>query len=201
MRIQESAEDYLETILILHDRGARCRSIDIAREMELSKPSVSRAMGLLREHEYIRVEEHGQICLTDKGREIAERIYERHRLLAKFLITLGVDEQTAVTDACRMEHVISEESFSHIKSYAQALLDQKQKITRKAYIDYRFCGANVDHCKPMQNCPQEAILRVPDENSGFGCRFVVDEEKCNGCGACIDQCCGDCMELREVGPQ
>lgn len=123
MQIRESAENYLETILILSQRKGKgeVRSIDIVNELEFSKPSVSVAMKNLRENGYITVNKDGYIDLTEKGAEIAERIYERHTLLSKWLITLGVDEKTAVEDACRMEHVISAESFAAIKKHTGIL--------------------------------------------------------------------------------
>lgn len=117
MKIQESAEDYLETILILKQTKGAVRSIDIVRYMEFSKPSVSRAMGLLRENGYIHMEKEGWIELTDAGREIAERIYERHRLLSEWLMALGVPEKIATKDACRIEHDISSETFEKLKEH------------------------------------------------------------------------------------
>ena len=118
MQIRESAENYLETILILSQRKGKgeVRSIDIVNELEFSKPSVSVAMKNLRENGYITVDKDGYIRLTDKGLEIAEKMYERHTLLSQWLIKLGVDEKVAVEDACRMEHVISAESFAVISS-------------------------------------------------------------------------------------
>ena len=119
MQIRESAEYYLETILILSQRKGKgeVRSIDIVNELEFSKPSVSVAMKNLRENGYITVDKDGYIRLTDKGLEIAEKMYERHTLLSQWLIKLGVDEKVAVEDACRMEHVISAESFAAIKKH------------------------------------------------------------------------------------
>lgn len=119
MQIRESAENYLETILILSQRKDKgeVRSIDIVNELEFSKPSVSVAMKNLRENGYITVDKDGYIRLTDKGLEIAEKMYERHTLLSQWLIKLGVDEKVAVEDACRMEHVISAESFAAIKKH------------------------------------------------------------------------------------
>ena len=119
MQIRESAENYLETILILSQRKGKgeVRSIDIVNELEFSKPSVSVAMKNLRENGYITVDKDGYIRLTDKGLEIAEKMYERHTLLSQWLIKLGVDEKGAVEDACRMEHVISAESFAAIKKH------------------------------------------------------------------------------------
>ena len=117
MKIQESAEDYLETILILKQTKGAVRSIDIVRYMEFYKPSVSRAMGLLRENGYIHMEKEGWIELTDAGREIAERIYERHRLLSEWLMALGVPEKIATKDACRIEHDISSETFEKLKEH------------------------------------------------------------------------------------
>ena len=119
MQIRESAENYLETILILSQRKGKgeVRSIDIVNELEFSKPSVSVAMKNLRENGYITVDKDGYIRLTDKGLEIAEKMSERHTLLSQWLIKLGVDEKVAVEDACRMEHVISAESFAAIKKH------------------------------------------------------------------------------------
>lgn len=119
MQIRESAENYLETILILSQRKGKgeVRSIDIVNELEFSKPSVSVAMKNLRENGYITVDKDGYIRLTDKGLEVAEKMYERHTLLSQWLIKLGVDEKVAVEDACRMEHVISAESFAAIKKH------------------------------------------------------------------------------------
>ncbi len=118
MKIQESAENYLETILILQRRNGSVRSVDIGNELSFSKPSVSVAMKNLRENGYIEMAANGFITLTDKGRVIAETMYERHTMLSDWLIRLGVDAKTAVRDACRMEHVISAESFEAIKRHA-----------------------------------------------------------------------------------
>lgn len=115
MAIQESGENYLEAILILKERNGYVRSIDVAHELGFSKPSVSRAMSILKKEGHIETDGLNQILLTESGRKIAETIYERHRVLSKLLISLGVDEKTAVADACRIEHVISAESFDKIK--------------------------------------------------------------------------------------
>lgn len=117
MKIQESAEDYLESILILKEQKGVVRSIDIAHYMEYSKPSVSRAMGLLRENGYIVVDKDGFISLTEAGMEIASRIYERHRMLNQWLVLLGVTPEVAAKDACRIEHDISEETFQKLKDH------------------------------------------------------------------------------------
>ena len=117
MNVHESAENYLETILILSHRGERVRSIDIVNELEYSKPSVSVAMKNLRAKGYITVDDEGHITLTGKGRKIAERMYERHVAISDWLISLGVDKKTAVQDACKMEHVLSEKSFSAIRKH------------------------------------------------------------------------------------
>ena len=119
MKIHESAENYLETILILHRRTGAVRSVDIANELDFSKPSVSVAMKNLREQELIHVDTGGYITLLPKGQEIAERILERHQLLTGWLISMGVSPETASEDACRIEHVISEESFEALKHHAQ----------------------------------------------------------------------------------
>lgn len=117
VKIQESAENYLETILMLGQKKGNVRSIDIAHELEFKKPSVSVAMKNLRENGYIRVDDNGFITLTDAGRQIAETMYERHLLLSHWLMELGVNEKTAVEDACKIEHVISRESFEAIKNH------------------------------------------------------------------------------------
>lgn len=119
MKIQESAENYLETILILKNKNGAVRSIDIANELGFSKPSVSVAMKNLRENGYIEVDSLGYITLLDSGRKIAEKIYERHTTLSKWLVSLGVDAKTAAEDACRIEHIISSESFEAIKKIAK----------------------------------------------------------------------------------
>ena len=117
MQIHESAENYLETILMLSERLPRVRSIDIVNELDYSKPSISVAMKNLRECGHITVSKEGFIDLTDSGREIAEMIYERHELLSSWLIKLGVDPSIATEDACRIEHDLSKESFAAIKNY------------------------------------------------------------------------------------
>ena len=117
MVIRESAEDYLETILVLQNRLGNVRSIDIAQELSYSKPSVSVAMKNLRADNYIKVDENGHIHLTVSGLEIANKIYERHTFLTGWLTSIGVDADIAVEDACRIEHVISGQSFEAIKKY------------------------------------------------------------------------------------
>lgn len=121
MKIQESAENYIETIYILQQRQGEVRSIDIANELAFSKPSVSVAMKNLRNNGYIEVNGLGYITLTESGREIAERMYERHTLLTSFLVSLGVSDKTAAEDACRIEHVISAESFDALKRHISEL--------------------------------------------------------------------------------
>ena len=119
MKLQESGEMYLETIYVLSKEKPYVRSIDVGEYMGYSKPSVSRAVGLLKDGGYIFSDENGYLKLTDLGLEIAEKTYERHTLLTKFFVHLGVDEQTAVNDACRIEHVISDETFEAIKKHAK----------------------------------------------------------------------------------
>ncbi len=121
MKIQESAENYLETILMIDQRKGNVRSIDIANELEFKKPSVSVAMKNLRENGYINVDENGYITLTPSGKEIAETMYERHILFSEWLTSLGVDEKIAVEDACKIEHVLSRESFDAIKKHISGL--------------------------------------------------------------------------------
>ena len=119
MRIQESGEMYLETILRLSQQSGHVRAIDVGEEMGYSKPSVSRAMSILKQGGYIVIEADGSIVLTDTGREIAEKIYARHTLITNFLISIGVDKETATEDACKMEHGISDASFEAIKKLAE----------------------------------------------------------------------------------
>lgn len=117
MRLQESGQMYLETILILSKKSNSVRSIDVSEYMSFSKPSVSRAVNLLKDGGYILISKEGYITLTASGREIAEKIYERHTILTKCLVALGVSEETAAEDACKIEHDISDETFSAIKSH------------------------------------------------------------------------------------
>ncbi|MBR6872804.1 MAG: metal-dependent transcriptional regulator [Ruminococcus sp.] len=120
MTLRESGEDYLETILILQERTGFVRSIDIATELGYSKPSISRAVGILRDIGYITVEKDGQILLTESGRVKANEVYDRHKLLRKFLReTLGVSEENAEEDACRIEHVISTETFEKLGAFME----------------------------------------------------------------------------------
>ena len=119
MKIHESAENYLETILMIKNKKGSVRSIDIANELDFSKPSVCVAMKNLRENGFIDVDSNGYITLLDKGQEIAEKMYERHTTLSKWLISLGVPEDIAVEDACRIEHIISVETFEAIKKIAE----------------------------------------------------------------------------------
>lgn len=119
MEIHESAEDYLETILILKERIGQVRSIDIATEMNYTKPSISVAMKKLRENGYILVDKDGFITLTDSGHKIASDIYNRHQVLTNFFVSLGVDKKTAAEDACKIEHDLSAQTFEKIKEHAE----------------------------------------------------------------------------------
>ena len=119
MRIQESGEMYLETILRLSQKSGHVRAIDVGEEMGYSKPSVSRAMSILKQGGYIVIDADGSIILTDAGREIAEKIYARHTLITNFLISIGVDKETATEDACKMEHGISDASFEAIQKLVE----------------------------------------------------------------------------------
>ena len=118
MSVHESGEMYLEAIYVLHEKTGFVRSIDISEYLGYSKPSVSRAMCILRNGEYIVMEKDGAITLTDSGREIAEKILERHTVLTRLLMMLGVSEETAAADACKIEHAISDETFGAIKRHA-----------------------------------------------------------------------------------
>ena len=118
-KLRQSGEDYLETILILSKRG-EVRSIDIANEMNLSKPSVSRAVGILKNDGFIKVDKDGYISFTDEGRKTAESVFERHTVLTDWLVGIGVSEKTAAEDACRLEHSFSAESFEKLKAHIQS---------------------------------------------------------------------------------
>ena len=120
MHIQESGEMYLETIHVLLQERGSVRSIDVCEHMGYSKPSVSRAMGILKNAGYITVDRHGYITLTDAGFEVAQKMYERHTLLTELLVRLGVDRETAVDDACKIEHHISETTFDAIKKFVDS---------------------------------------------------------------------------------
>lgn len=124
MSVHESGEMYLEAILVLTKNSGYVRSIDVSEYLGYSKPSVSRAMGILRSGEYIVVDKDGAITLTDTGREIAEKIFERHTVLSKLLMKLGVSEETAAADACKLEHAISDESFQAIKRFAAEMIQE-----------------------------------------------------------------------------
>lgn len=117
MKIQEAAENYLECILIIGKEKGQVRSVDVAHRLQVTKPTVSITMKQFRENGYVETDEKGILTLTEKGREIAERIYERHVVLTELLLSLGVDEETAREDACRMEHDISELTFACIKEH------------------------------------------------------------------------------------
>ena len=119
MKIHASGEDYLEAVLILQKKQGMVRSIDLARHMGFSKPSVSRAVGLLKEGGYLKVGDDGSLILTDLGREIAEKTYERHTVLSKLFVKLGVNPETAAADACKMEHIISDETFAALKNHLE----------------------------------------------------------------------------------
>ena len=119
MSIHESGEMYLETIHVLLKKNGAVRSVDVSEHMGYSKPSVSRAVGLLKSNGYILVDEDGYITLTDAGEQVAQKIYERHTILSTLLVALGVDPAVAAEDACRMEHAISDESFEAIKRHME----------------------------------------------------------------------------------
>lgn len=129
MKIQKSAEDYLEAILILHNQNGNVHAVDIANKLGFSKPSVSVAMKKLRENDYIVVDNTNAITLTEQGKAIAEKIYNRHLLLSNWLEFIGVSPETASEDACKMEHVFSEESFAAMKRYMQKIQFTEKETT------------------------------------------------------------------------
>lgn len=125
MQIRQSAEDYLEAILVLSKNGSAVRSVDIAAMLDVSKPSVSHAMKLLREDGYIAMDRYGTVTLLEKGAEIADRIYERHKVLTGMFESLGVSPEVAKEDACKIEHYISQESFDKIKEHYEKMSGKK----------------------------------------------------------------------------
>ena len=126
MNLQESGEMYLESILVLSKKKDRVRSIDVVEYMGFSKPSVSRAIGLLRGGGYVNMDTDGSLSLTEAGLEVASKIYERHSLLSSFLVSLGVSEETADADACKLEHHVSDESFAAIKKYVDGIKESEK---------------------------------------------------------------------------
>ena len=128
MHIQESGEMYLESIYVLLKEKGQVRSIDVSQHMGYSKPSVSRAMGLLKSGGYIEIDPEGLITLTASGREVAQKIYNRHTILTKLLVSLGVDPQVAAEDACRIEHAISDESFDAIRRHLEQYGTKKSPL-------------------------------------------------------------------------
>ena len=132
MQILKSSEDYLETILILGNRSSLVRAVDIAAEMGFKKPSVSVAMKNLRQKNLITVADNGDIRLTEEGHKIADKVYERHQLISSWLMMLGVHEKTALHDACRIEHIISEESFQALKRAVHELREQQESVKENA---------------------------------------------------------------------
>lgn len=123
MKLQESGQMYLETIYVLTKSSTAVRAIDVGEHMGFSKPSVSRALGLLKKGGFVEVDENGFLSLTDEGKAVAEKIYERHTVMTKILLHLGVDKETATEDACKLEHAISDKSFEVIKKFASTLPD------------------------------------------------------------------------------
>ena len=121
MLLQESGEMYIETIYVLSQKSSHVRAVDVGEKMGFSKPSVSRAMGLLKDGGYVTVDSRGAITLTEKGLDVAEKMYERHQIIASLLIRLGVDPEVATEDSCKIEHVISDETFSKIKDFNNPL--------------------------------------------------------------------------------
>ncbi len=122
MKLQESGEDYLESILKIEQKKGTVRSVDVANDLQVSKPSVSRAIHVLEDEGLLSIDENARLILTEKGRAIAEKIYERHILFTRFFIQLGVDEQVAAVDACRMEHTLSDETFAALKEFIETHL-------------------------------------------------------------------------------
>ena len=125
MKLQESGQMYLETIYVLTESSSAVRAIDVCEHMGFSKPSVSRALGLLKKGGFVNVDENGFLSLTDEGLEVAEKIYERHTIITNILTRLGVDKETAAEDACKLEHAMSDKSFEAIKKFVASLPENK----------------------------------------------------------------------------
>ena len=134
MHLQESGEMYLETIFILTSKSKNVRSIDVCEHMGFSKPSVSRAIGLLKSGGYVEVDSDGYLSLTDHGREVAIKVYDRHKILTEFLVSLGVSEETASNDACKIEHCISDESLEAIKKSIENSKNLKEMPSKVSNI-------------------------------------------------------------------
>ena len=132
MKIQKSSEDYLETMLMLKEKNGFVRSVDVAKHMDVTKPSVSYATKRLRENGYINVDNDGLISLTEEGMTIARKIYDRHKMLRKFLIMLGIDEATAEEDACKIEHDISNETFEALCDHVNNFMAGCPRINKSA---------------------------------------------------------------------
>lgn len=138
MSLHESGEMYLETIYVLSKKSNTVRSLDVAEEMNFSKPSVSRAIKILKDGGFVTVDENGYLSLTESGNAVARKIYERHKVLTQFLISIGVSEETAAEDACRVEHYISDETFDALKSYSHISTDVWDSKGLSGYICYRL---------------------------------------------------------------
>lgn len=136
MKLAESAENYLENIYILQKKLGMVRSVDLAREMEFSKPSVSRAIHALEKNGFLVMEESGNLQLTDKGEKKASEIYERHVFLSNYLMAIGVDEETAAMDACRIEHVISKQSFERMKAHIHHCAHECPMAANERFIQF-----------------------------------------------------------------
>ena len=180
MNLQESGEMYLETILVLSKRLPVVRSIDIAHELNYSKPSVSRAIGLLKKDEYIIVDSKGYIELTDKGLKVATTIYDRHDTLSSFFESIGVSHDTAVNDACRIEHVISDETIDYVGILAKLELSDEEKEKAKKdmeemldYID-KLNGLDTSDVEPMSHVfPVNNVFREDVVTNGDGTKQTL----------------------------
>lgn len=138
MSLHESGEMYLETIYVLSKKSNTVRSLDVAEEMNFSKPSVSRAIKILKDGGFVTVDENGYLSLTESGSAVARKIYERHKVLTQFLISIGVSEETAAEDACRVEHYISDETFDALKNCSHISTDVWDSKGLSGYICYRL---------------------------------------------------------------
>ena len=185
MRSNESSEDYLETILILGNRSSLVRAVDIAAEMGFKKPSVSVAMKNLRQKNLITVADNGDIRLTEEGHKIADKVYERHQLISSWLMMLGVHEKTALHDACRIEHIISEESFQALKRAVHELREQQESVKENAADQENLSSANRKQC----------LYDLKELGYQIGAGFMVGAP-----GQTMEYLADDLVFLKELNP-
>ena len=178
MKMQESPEDYLEAILVLSRELGNVRSIDVANYLEYSKPSVSVAMKRLRENGFVTLDEHGNLILTGSGLSIALKIYERHLVISQFLISIGVDEEIAKKDACRMEHIVSEETVRQVCNFVN-YGETFERVLRYTDLSYRYAPGDYVFLMGIYYMEKTYPRRFAREFHDFSqnIRLHVEEEK------------------------